>query len=72
MNKKVTIYINTNEYDAFSKYCKENGYTKSRLIERLIKEFMKDKKWLKIIIVEENQRVIKLLFSFLVPLIQVG
>ena len=44
MNKKVTIYIDGNKYDEFSKYCKNNGYIKSKLIEKLIKDFLKKTK----------------------------
>lgn len=35
--------IDADIYDAFSKYCEENSANKSKLVEKLIKEFLEKK-----------------------------
>jgi hypothetical protein len=38
--RKITVLLNSAEYDRFSKYCEVTGHKKSTLIARLIKEHL--------------------------------
>jgi len=43
MNKKVTIYISKSINEKLTELCKKEGYSKSKLIEILIKDFLNNK-----------------------------
>lgn len=38
--KKITVLMNSDEYNRFSEYCKATGHKKSTLIVRLVKEHL--------------------------------
>lgn len=43
MKNRYSIYISNNVMKCFDEYCKQEGYKKSTLIEKLIKDFLKKK-----------------------------
>jgi hypothetical protein len=43
MQKKVTLSLDSDNYNKFQKFCKDNDIMLSKRIDRLIKEHMKKK-----------------------------
>ena len=43
--KQISFRINKKLFNEFDKFCKQNKIIKSKLIEEMIKEVIKEKKW---------------------------
>jgi hypothetical protein len=39
-NRKITVLVEPKKFDRFSKYCEQQGYKKSTLINKLISDFL--------------------------------
>jgi len=43
--KRITVILNSDDYDRFDRFCEQRGYKKSTLIARLVREHLLEERF---------------------------